>query len=340
MLIRRNIHLLVNTALALTFLLSFHYLRSQDIHFSQFNNAPLHLNPALNSNFKGDYRFTFNHRNQWRSVTEPYNTFALAIEKKKVLLPYFNAGLSVVNDQAGDSEYGTFQIALNGSFDIYFGDSLHIISFGVQPSFTQRSINYNNLRFDNQFNGNFYDPSLDNGEQFERDGFTYVDLNTGINWNYYKNRRKQLNLGAGIFNWFSPNQSLFAGQSHTLKKRLAVHGNATILISNKLDAQPSMIYLRQHRFQEFILGGNAKYHLNQGNYKALYLGIWYRNKDASYLSAGVDYGNLHVEMSYDVNISTLSKASDYKGSYEFSLIYILHQYKPSIKRYQHCPTYL
>ena len=31
-------------------------LNSQDIHFSQFNLAPLNLNPAMTGSFNGDYR--------------------------------------------------------------------------------------------------------------------------------------------------------------------------------------------------------------------------------------------------------------------------------------------
>ena len=56
----------------------------QDIHFSQFNLAPLNLNPAMTGSFNGDYRFVGNLRNQWSSVTVPYKTFAFSVEKNKV----------------------------------------------------------------------------------------------------------------------------------------------------------------------------------------------------------------------------------------------------------------
>jgi hypothetical protein len=55
-------------------------LQAQDIHWSQFQSSPLNLNPALSGFFDGDYRFVLNHRNQWKSVTTPYNTFSGSID--------------------------------------------------------------------------------------------------------------------------------------------------------------------------------------------------------------------------------------------------------------------
>ena len=52
---------------------------SQDLHFSQFMNSPLFINPA-NTGFipDGDYRMGINYRNQWSSVmTIPYNTMSV-----------------------------------------------------------------------------------------------------------------------------------------------------------------------------------------------------------------------------------------------------------------------
>ena len=41
---------------------------SQDIHFSQFFEAPLLRNPALAGLFSGDIRLQAVYRNQWQSV--------------------------------------------------------------------------------------------------------------------------------------------------------------------------------------------------------------------------------------------------------------------------------
>ena len=53
-------------------------LQSQDIHFSQYWNAPLNLSPALTGVSKEDTRIFGAYKNQWASVPVGYKTFAAA----------------------------------------------------------------------------------------------------------------------------------------------------------------------------------------------------------------------------------------------------------------------
>ena len=50
----------------------------QDLHFSQYFNAPLLVNPA-NTGFNPDYDYRFggNYRNQWATVGNPYKTMSI-----------------------------------------------------------------------------------------------------------------------------------------------------------------------------------------------------------------------------------------------------------------------
>src|SRR3954451_6192603 len=50
----------------------------QDLHFSQYFNSPLIVNPA-NTGFipDGDYRAGINYRNQWANIGNPYKTFSV-----------------------------------------------------------------------------------------------------------------------------------------------------------------------------------------------------------------------------------------------------------------------
>jgi hypothetical protein len=47
---------------------------AQDIHFSQFFEAPLLRNPSLAGIFTGDVRIQAVYRDQWNSVTTAYKT--------------------------------------------------------------------------------------------------------------------------------------------------------------------------------------------------------------------------------------------------------------------------
>ncbi|HEY0039687.1 MAG TPA: type IX secretion system membrane protein PorP/SprF, partial [Flavisolibacter sp.] len=55
---------------------------AQDIHFSQFFEAPLYRNPALAGIVNGDYRIQTVYRSQWNSITSAYKTTSINAEYK------------------------------------------------------------------------------------------------------------------------------------------------------------------------------------------------------------------------------------------------------------------
>ncbi|MBL4669572.1 MAG: PorP/SprF family type IX secretion system membrane protein [Flavobacteriales bacterium] len=311
----------------------------QDIHFSQFYNSPLNLNPALIGGFNGEFRFVGNQRTQWSSVTTPYSTFGLSADAKNIYNTPIGVGLSVYQDKAGDSEFSTLQVGIGVAYTLTLKDSLQTITVSGQPTFTQRSINYDKLQFDNQYNGNFYDANLNNGENFNNDGRTYFNLHGGIAWNYKIAQRKELTAGLAMHNILKPQQTFF-NENIQLHQRYTLHIGGLFAVSEKVDILPNINFQTQNKFKELIFGGQGKYHLNNGNYKALYAGVWYRNSDAAYFNVGLDYADFHFGVSYDLNLSSLKVASRNRGGFEFSIIYIIQRYRPDIKRYKACPDYL
>jgi len=314
-------------------------LFAQDIHFSQFYNSPLNLNPGLTGAFNGEFRLVANQRSQWSSVTTPYSTYGLSVDAKRIFNSPISTGLSIYNDKAGDSEFSTLQIALGAVYTIPLKDSSQSISIAAQPAFTQRSINYNALQFDNQYNGNYYDANLGNGETFVNDGRTYFNLHGGVSWNYKIAQRKEVTAGFAMHNILKPQQTFF-NENIPLHQRITLHASGLFAVNDKIDVLPTILFQKQNKFKEIIFGGQGKYHLNNGNYKALYAGIWYRNSDATYFNVGLDYASFHFGISYDLNLSSLSVASNHRGGFEFALIYIIQRYKPDIKRYKACPNYI
>jgi len=312
----------------------------QDIHFSQFYNSPLNLNPGLTGGFLGDIRVVGNQRSQWSSVTTPYSTFGLSIDANTIYNTPLSVGLGFYNDKAGDSQFSTLQIAPSIGYTIFIGDSSQTITIGAQPTFTQRSINYDKLKFDNQYNGVAYDENLSNGETFSNEGRSYLNVHGGLSWNYNIGQRKSVSAGIALHNIFNPKQSFFNNASITLNKRFTFHAEGVIKVSDKIDGIPRVSIMTQDQFKEIIFGGSGKYYLNNGNYKAAYLGFWYRNSDATYITAELDYSNFHFGVSYDINLSSLKVASNHRGGFEFSIIYIFEKFRPTIKRYKACPNYI
>ena len=60
------------------------YVEAQDKHWSQFTNNQIFQNQENAGNFKGDYRFITNYRDQWRSVTPPFSTFSISADSRLV----------------------------------------------------------------------------------------------------------------------------------------------------------------------------------------------------------------------------------------------------------------
>jgi hypothetical protein len=54
----------------------------------------------------------------------------------------------------------------------------------------------------------------------------------------------------------------------------------------------------------------------------------------------MDYDNLQVNLSYDINFSKLHAASRYNGGFEVSVIYILARVKKINKPGAVCPAFL
>src|ERR1041384_3691574 len=77
---------------------------AQDIHFSQFFEAPLWRNPSLAGIFSGDIRVQGVYRDQWNSVTDAYRTGSLNAEYKMAIgkgEDFLTTGIEILYDRAG-----------------------------------------------------------------------------------------------------------------------------------------------------------------------------------------------------------------------------------------------
>src|SRR6476660_7773854 len=91
---------------------------SQDIHFSQFFEAPLLRNPSLAGIFSGDIRVQMVYRDQWNSITTAYKTASVNGEYKMPVgkgNDFVTAGLQLLQDRAGAVSWVTTHVlpALN-----------------------------------------------------------------------------------------------------------------------------------------------------------------------------------------------------------------------------------
>lgn len=314
----------------------------QDIHFSQFYASPYNLNPALTGAFDGNYRFTANYRTQWRSVTVPYVTTGFFADLRNAGVKDLHAGVSIYHDKAGDSGFSTFKMAVSGAYSksLNVESTKHLIA-GIQVGFSQRNINFNNLSFDNQFNGERYDASLGTGETFTRQSYLFLNLNAGLAYDQKVSEKFSFITGIGVFNLTTPDQTFF-NETVSLDRRFTLYGKGSYLFNENLTILPSVLMMFQGPHSEYLTGGAVKREIENlpGRYRAVYAGTWFRLKDAGYVMLGMDYNNWNVGVSYDLNYSALVPASNYRGGLEVSAIYIIRIPPFRKVKYKACPAFI
>lgn len=331
-----------STILALLFLFTSSFVSAQDIHWSQFDANPIYQNPGNTGQFNGDVRFIGNYRDQWRSVTVPFNTINATVDATLPFDRNLGIGGMIFHDVVGDGQFRTIELQANASYLLKItSDSMHSIRPGINFGLNHRQLNTDQFYFDNQFDGIQYNPALASNETFATDRRSNVSFGIGTIYQYYQNERFNITGGIALFNINRPDQGFFANKIQR-DRRLNIFANGIYKLNYDWDILPSMQFSVQGVYREFMIGARAKYTLinRLGEYRALYGGLHYRNKDAAYLSVGMDYQNWFVGMSYDINFSKLVPASRLRGGFELAVRYILTRFKPKKIVHRICPDYI
>ncbi len=328
-----------NNLVTILLLITCNFAIGQDIHWSQFNDNQLFQNPGNAGHFDGDYRFIGNFRDQWRSVTIPYNTFSMSADAR---FKKWGVGILMFHDQAGDGTFRTIETQGNISRSIKLtSDSSHVIRPGINFGMNHRQLNWDKLYFDSQYNGYILDQSLPTNENYQSDRKTNLSVGAGLIYEWQKSNRTKITAGFGAYNLNQPNQGFYNTE---IKRDVRYNSfvKATFMLNEKWDIIPSIQYSQQGVYREFILGSSSRYYLNtlKGAHRALSAGLWYRTKDAGYLSFGYEHRDLFVGVSYDVNFSKLVPASNYRGGIEIAVRYIIRKFKPKNIIHRVCPDYI
>ncbi len=318
---------------------------AQDIHFSQYDYSPLTLNPALTGVNSCDYRFSANYRNQWAFATNksPYVTFDFAFDgkfmKDKLFgRDYLGGGILIVTDDAGDGNIKTTKLMFSGAYNRFIdANNRHQIAIGAQGGMVQKRLDFSKLQFPNQFSNGGFDPDADHGERRLGDDLNYTDFAVGGLWQWAISDKYDARLGVAYYHLTKPKESFFDSLTlNQLDPRIVVHAGGRINLNPNLNLVPSILYMEQAKAPDLLIGSGIEYTLhpnNLANDLILGFGAWWRTGDAIILVPSAQYGKWRAGVSYDINISSLRNASNYKGGFEFSLMYVFCQtYTPKTSK--------
>ena len=300
---------------------------AQDIHFSQFYNAPLLLNPALTGKINGSFRAGVIYRNQWFGAINGRTAFSTPMVSVDVPIRLKNGdvvgvGGYVVNDRSSGGLLNRIQVVVSGAYHKGFGkENKHALSLGFQAGFNQRRLDRAGINFSTMLGDNFtFDPSKPNQENFGESN-TNFDVSTGLGWSSKVTEKFYFSVGVSAFNLITP-YNTFNTDGEDNMRRITGTLSADIRLAKKFSIMPSIIYQNQAKAQETNLGLAGAIDLSKDF--VLFTGAYYRVKDAVIPYVGADYKGFRLGLSYDINASSLNRieTSSNVGAVELSLIYV------------------
>ncbi|MBK9025576.1 MAG: PorP/SprF family type IX secretion system membrane protein [Saprospiraceae bacterium] len=331
--------------------------RAQDIHFSQFYASPLNLNPALTGVMNCTDRLTMVYRNQWASVlkSNAFNTIGVSYDRKNTVgrNDYWGFGVNLWADRAGELNFATVSPQIAASYSKKMGGSrksAHYLSFGVEGGASNRSIDFSLAKWGLQGKDGVHHPdfpSNENEANFDK-SFWFGELSAGLLWFSTFDEDNSFYVGGAFSHITKPNQSfLVDGPDVPLYGKITAHAGGDFAITDQLSLVPGVVTYFQGPSFQLNAGTSLRVWLDKSRWSRqdIQFGIWTRisnhwqkalDADAIILSTRLDYNQFTIGFSYDLNISSLTPASNYNGAVEFSLGYLICGPE---RRGVYCPTF-
>jgi type IX secretion system PorP/SprF family membrane protein len=322
--------------------------RAQDIHFSQFFEAPLLRNPSLAGIFLGDYRIQAVFHDQWNSFSNAYRTGSLNAEYR---LPvgkgndFLTTGLQFLYDKAGSAALSTTEVlpALNYHKSLS-DDKTMYLSLGFMGGIVSKTIDLSKVTTNSQYNGTAYDPALPNGETLITPSVTYWDGSLGMSFNssFGQDQKNTMFVGAAVHHLNRPKNSFYKNPTIELDPKYVFSAGVKMIINDYTYFTLQADHSQQGSFQETIGGALYSYKLGddpENSAYTLHIGAFLRWKDALIPVLKLDMNALSVALSYDVNVSELKTVSQGRGGVELSISYIGFLDRESAKLRLLCPKF-
>ncbi len=325
---------------------SFQLLLAQDPQFSQFYASPVNLNPALTGGFAAKYRVSAIYRDQWRGPLEQsIGMFGAALDLRFDLQSRTlegdaaAAGLHFLSDQVAPLDLSTNTIALSGAYHKALDlENSKYLSAGLQFATTQRNILYEDLIFQDQFDG----VDQFNGataEDLPENNFSFGDFSLGLNYASTPENGLAIYVGGTVHHIVEPEISFYRNDdderqqilaSSKLFRRYGFHGGVTAPLNENLSISPRVHVINQGPYSSLMVGNNFIIEPSRTDAFRMHLGTWLRmaqdfdnsvQPDALGFLAGLGVGDLLIGLSYDFNLRDIINYRTGQGAFEFSISY-------------------
>jgi len=302
----------------------------QQLYYSQYQLTPMLNNPSLIT-LSEELKVDVGYRNQFGGKGANYGTPLIS-----ATMPFYNkisadaykkfgaAGIQIFTDRTGFSG----MLATTG-FSVAYSHiarltQLDLISFGLQPGFYQRRIDYSKLTSGNQWdgsNGVFVDDPSRLGENITADERrVFFTLNAGASYIRNDSRGNEfLVIGFGANNLTRPNISL-NDKSFSNPINWNFQGSVIAFENNQFQVKPTVRHIQSQNLNQTNIGSYVYYKigepagfLSKGN---IGLGLWYSNQNAVIAALEINQKDWALGFSYDILASSLAEANNSTGAPE------------------------
>lgn len=324
-----------------------------ELHFTQFEAAPLQLNPALVGDFQGTFRIGGIYRDQWFSFLgdegSSFKTLDMFVDVNIIRglrkQDWISAGIGYDALDRGGSVGFTSQENGVGIKNTYsrIGAAYHladkkrknIFTLGVQR--VSKSSSIAQLQYtDDRADGPEDIDNFNMGEPNEDGLFdgSYSDWVFGLTYDR-RNAESGFMLGLKLSQLFKPDFQL-GSINNEQDPLFAVFANYHMPVGEKMKLMPSVLYQKTGPASELVLQSRLGYNLNEK--LSINGGLGFRTGDAVQVLLGAEYKQYTMGVSYDINVSGLTAATGTVGAFELALSYVGNiKKKPKVKPVILCP---
>ena len=312
---------------------------AQDVHFTLHQMTPLAFNPANTGGFYGSYRLSGLYRDQYRSVTGAgaFTTPTFSVDVPVIRgfkeTDWVGVGMYFFSDKSGDAGLAMSTFKISAAYHWAMNKKgNNVLSIAYQTGSLQREITERQkLMFEDQLvNGG---QSIEEGNILQ-DKKGFLDHVGGLKFTSKFNKTDEFYIGVAAGKFGKPDWSLLTqGGNYRVDPRAYAHIGMSTLMSDKVRFLPNVSYqkIMGTASNTFVLQGLFDYLFNEEKQIVMKGGLGYRSGDgigdAFQIMLGADIKEIRVMIGYDLNVSSLSSASNSQGGFELAAQYIGRIYK-------------
>ncbi len=292
-------------------------------------SAPL-TNPALVA--AGDYAQVTAHYRASRGAgyQVPSLSYVHPLYGKARGDRYGGLGFSLISQPAG-----LYRVtgAMGGlGYQVLLG-ARHALAGGLQLGLINKRIDPGAVTTDSQYGAGGYDPSLGNGETFDRPNRTAVAVNAGLHWSCTDPAgNRKASLGLALYNANRPAYP-FLRERNPQPVSYIVTGSLLAARRGNFTVEPAFRYFREGLTGLGSLGAGLGYALENRSETRLSATLWYHTNVSPGLSLQLETEKLVLGLAADGSSYRVSSAEAGNSAFEVALAWRLNRKKQLDRRH-------